>query len=96
VRIVDGVDVGDGILDVVVLHTADLPGLLGSAVDAAQGQQPRVLSRWRGARIRVEANPRQRVLADGEDAGWSPIEATVAPGALGIVVPKVRALPDSP
>jgi YegS/Rv2252/BmrU family lipid kinase len=95
VRIVDGVDVGDGILDIVVLHSADVPGLLGSAVDAAQGQQPRVLSRWRGARIRVEANPRQRVLVDGEDAGWSPIEATVAHGALGVVVPKVRELLDS-
>jgi diacylglycerol kinase family enzyme len=28
------------------------------------------------------------VLTDGEDAGTTPVEASVAPGAISVVVPK--------
>jgi diacylglycerol kinase family enzyme len=71
-----------------VLQVADLRGLLGSAADAAKGQQPRLLSRWRGKEIHVEASPPQAVLADGEDAGVTPVDVTIVPGAVGVVVPK--------
>jgi diacylglycerol kinase family enzyme len=53
-----------------------------------QGQQPPKLSRWRGKEIHVEADPAQAVLADGEEAGWTPLDVTIVPGALGVVVPK--------
>jgi diacylglycerol kinase (ATP) len=88
VRFTEDVDVSDGVLDVVVLQVADLRGLLGSAADAAKGQQPRLLSRWRGKEIHVEASPPQAVLADGEDAGVTPVDVTIVPGAVGVVVPK--------
>lgn len=87
-RIAADVDVSDGLLDVVVAQRADLPGLIGSAADAAQGQQPRMMSRWRGKEIRVETTPPQAVLADGEDAGMTPVDVTVVPGAVGVLVPK--------
>jgi len=87
-RIADDVDVSDGLLDLVVVQRADLPGLIGSAADVAQGQQPRMMSRWRGKEIRVETTPPQAVLADGEDAGLTPVDVTVVPGAVGVLVPK--------
>jgi len=73
---------------VVVVQRADLPGLIGSAADAAQGQQPRMMSRWRGKQIHVETTPSQAVLADGEDAGVTPVDVTVVPGAVGVLVPR--------
>ncbi len=88
VRIAADVDVSDGVLDVIVVQAADLAGLLGSAKDAAQGQQPRLLSHWRGAEIHVESRPVQSVLSDGEKAGRTPVDVTVVPGAVGVVVPK--------
>jgi diacylglycerol kinase (ATP) len=91
ISLADDVDVSDGVLDVFVLHDAKLLGLLGSAADAAQGQQPRSYSRWRGTKIRVEASPAQTVLADGESAGSSPVDVTIVPGAVGVVVPKAAA-----
>jgi YegS/Rv2252/BmrU family lipid kinase len=87
-RIADDVDVSDGLLDVVVVQRADLPGLIGSAADAAQGQQPRMMSRWRGKKIHLETTPPQAVLADGEDAGLTPVDVTVVPGAVGVLVPR--------
>lgn len=88
VKIADGVEVSDGLLDVIVVDLPDLSSLVGSAADLAAGETPRALMRWRGERIRVEARPRQSVLADGEDAGQTPVEATVVPGAIGILVPE--------
>ena len=90
-RIAADVDVSDGLLDVVVVQRADLPGLIGSAADAAQGQQPRMMSRWRGKQIHVETTPSQAVLADGEDAGVTPVDVTVVPGAVGVLVPRAAA-----
>lgn len=87
-RMADDVDVSDGLLDVFVLQRADLPGLIGSAADAMQGQQPRIMSRWRGKSIRVETAQPQAVIADGEDAGLTPVDVTVVPGAVGILVPR--------
>ena len=88
VKIADGVDLSDGLLDVVVVDLPDLSSLMGSAADVAFGEAPRGLTRWRGKRIRVETRPQQPVLADGEDAGKTPVEASVVPGAIGILVPK--------
>jgi diacylglycerol kinase family enzyme len=87
-RIADDVLVSDGLLDVVIVTPADLPGLLGTAVDAMQGQQSRMMSRWRGSEIHVESDPPQPVLADGEEAGSTPVDVVVVPGAVGVVVPK--------
>jgi len=87
-RIATDVDVSDGLLDVVVVQRADLPGLIGSAADAVQGRQPRVMSRWRGKKIHVETTPPQAVLTDGEDAGMTPVDVTIVPGAVGVLVPK--------
>lgn len=93
VRIAEGVDLSDGLLDVVVVERPDLLELAGDAADAAAGEQLRSMSRWTGRRIRVESTPAQPVLSDGEEAGDTPVEVTVLPAAIGIVVPKGVAAP---
>ena len=95
-RIATDVSVSDGLLDVVVVQNTDLPGLLGIAAAAAQGQESALLSRWRGKEIHVESTPVQAVLADGEDAGRTPVDVCVAPGALRVVVPKPVGTPAAP
>lgn len=87
VSIAAGVDPSDGVLDVVVIQGSDIPGLVGSALDAVQGQEPRAVCHWQGRHIRVEAVPQQAVLADGEEAGTTPLEIEVIPSAVRIVVP---------
>ncbi len=94
VRIAADVDVSDGLLDVVIVESGTLPMLLGSAVDAVQGLQPRALSRWRGKEIHVKASPVQKVLADGEEVGHTPVDITVAAGAVRLLVPKPAPPPD--
>jgi diacylglycerol kinase (ATP) len=89
VPIADGVDVSDGLLDAIVIARPDLLQLAGNAADVALGNQWRSVTRWRGKVITVHSKPRQPLLADGEPAGRTPIEVTVVPGAIGIVVPKV-------
>jgi diacylglycerol kinase (ATP) len=87
VSLAAGVDVSDGLLDVVIIQPADLPALLGSAVDAVRGQEPRSLCHWQGTSIQVHSEPAQAVLCDGEDAGRTPVEVEIAPSAVSVVVP---------
>lgn len=88
VRLSDQVDVSDGWLDVIVADNTDLGALAGSAADAAAGVEPRSFTRWCGKSVRVEATPQQSVLSDGEDAGRTPVDVSVVPGALRVVVPR--------
>jgi YegS/Rv2252/BmrU family lipid kinase len=88
VKLASDIDVSDGMLDVVVVQSANLPSLLGSAAAVVQGQEPPILTHWKGKNIRVNASPAQSVLADGEEAGVTPIDVSVAPGAVRVLVPK--------
>jgi diacylglycerol kinase (ATP) len=88
VKIAEDVSVSDGLLDVLVVDRANLLPLLGTATSMAAGQESPNLARWRGNKIAVHSRPRQSVLTDGEPAGRTPVEVTVAPGAVTVVVPK--------
>ena len=88
VKIAQNVSVSDGLLDVVVVESAALSSLLGTAAAAAQGQEPDTMNRWSGKHIHVEATPRQAVLADGEEAGFTPVDVTVLQRAVQVLVPK--------
>jgi diacylglycerol kinase family enzyme len=46
------------------------------------------MSRWRGKQIHVVAKPVQEVFSDGEEAGKTPLDVSVMPGAVGVLVPK--------
>lgn len=87
-KLSDAVDVSDGQLDVIIAEQADLATLAGTAADAVAGAEPRSFCRWTGKKITVKSTPGQSVLADGEDAGTTPVEISVIPGALKIVVPR--------
>jgi diacylglycerol kinase (ATP) len=91
VRIADNVSVSDGLLDLIIVQKTNLPGLLGIATAAAQEEPSTLLNRWSGKEIRVEAKPVQVVLADGEEAGSTPVSVTVVPAAFGVLVPRAVA-----
>lgn len=95
VKLARDIDISSGLLAVVVVDSAALPHLLGSAAAAVQGQEPGGLSRWAGTQIRVEAIPPQVVLADGEEAGSTPIDVTVLHKAVRVLVPKIVSVEDA-
>ena len=86
--IAEGVDTSDGMLDVIVIERADLLTMAASAADVVAGQEARSISHWRGASIRVASQPTQSVVSDGECSGETPVEATLVPGAIKVVVPR--------
>jgi len=90
-KLSDNVDVSDGQLDVIIAESTDLATLAESAADAAGGSEPRSFRRWTGTKIKVESTPAQSVLSDGEDAGKTPVEISIIPGALKIAVPHANA-----
>ena len=83
------IDVSDGLLDVVVIRSADLPSLLAVAASVVRGDEnAEPLLHWQGREIVVEAEPAQSVQADGEVLNPTPVRAKVIPHAVQVVVPK--------
>lgn len=87
-KIAEGVDTSDGMLDVIVIERAALLAMAASAADVVAGQEARCVSHWRGKSIRVASEPAQSVVSDGECSGETPVEAAVVPGAITVVVPR--------
>lgn len=88
VKLSQTVQVGDGLLDVIVIPNVDLGGLLSVAANTTGGDQ---LPRWKGKRIEVTANPPQPVISDGEPIDDTPVIAEVIPQCLIVLVPREAA-----
>jgi diacylglycerol kinase family enzyme len=89
-RLADRVDVSDGQLDVIIAEATDRATQAESATEALGGSEPRLVCRWRGTKIKVESTPVQTVLVDGEEAGKTPVEVSILPGALKVAVPRIN------
>ncbi len=90
------IDAFDGRLDVLVLPSADLRTIaaLGGKVagvldgpDVSDGGPDAALHHLQGTSVRVAAEPRQPVHGDGELLEDTPLEVTVEPGGLRVVLP---------
>lgn len=86
--IANNVSISDGLLDVFLIRKADMASLgelLGSVtgiVDPAN-----LLPHWQVRNVKVVAEPPQKVTADGELLGDTPVDIRVLPGAIRIIVP---------
>lgn len=78
----------DGLLDVVVFEGVSPLGLLGHMVRVAGGRRPPSRFRYlRTARVSITSRRPLAVRADALDAGLTPVEITIRPAVLHVVVP---------
>ncbi len=90
------ISVSDGLLDVVVVRSGDLPSLLSVAASVLAGTEDAgPLQHWQAREILVEIEPAQAVTVDGEmldepdhaAGGSNRIDVKVIPHALQVIVP---------
>lgn len=86
--------VDDGLLDVTIATAENklqavttLLRLLGAAITKTEVNQQNVIH-GRTRRLKVTANPPQKVVVDGEIIGTTPVEVECIPGGLTVLVPK--------
>lgn len=84
ISLAQGIDVSDGLLDVIVVSETTLPMLWDSAAAVAAGDEP--LEHWSGRAITIHSLPTREVTCDGEDAGFTPIDVRVIESAIGVLV----------
>ncbi len=83
------VKIDDGLLDVFVISKMDLLGLFSLAASVVGGSEKKdPAHHWQAQSIKIEADPVQPTQADGEMWGKSPVDISVNPGALNVIVPK--------
>ncbi len=89
VELVPGVDVSDGMLDVILIRPSNLPGLLSVATNALLhlGEEPEPILHWQAREVLIEADPPQPVQVDGEEVPETPFRASVLPKAVRVVCP---------
>ena len=85
ISLAHGIDVSDGLLDVIVVSETTLPMLWDSASSVASGDEP-LFEHWSGRAITIHSLPTREVTCDGEDAGFTPIDVSVIESAIGVLV----------
>lgn len=87
-NLAQGVSVDDGLLDVIVVTTADVAALANIAVSNFLGQDlGNDILHWQGREIRVDADPEQDIALGGHVIGKTPTTISVWPHGLNVVVP---------
>ena len=82
------ISVSDGLLDVLLIRNTDvasLSELVGSLTGLADPANR--LPHWQVRNVSITADPPQRVTADGEVLGSTPVDIKVLPGAVHVIVP---------
>ncbi len=87
-RLAQGVSVDDGLLDVIVVTTADLAALADIAASNFLGLDlGNDILHWQGREIQIEAEPAQDVAIGGDIVSQTPATITIWPSALNVIVP---------
>jgi YegS/Rv2252/BmrU family lipid kinase len=79
--------VDDGLLDVILLRKADVSSLRELIASATGSTDPaKILPHWQARKVSIVADPPQQVTADGEVLGSTPVNISILPGAVHIIV----------
>jgi diacylglycerol kinase (ATP) len=82
------VSISDGLLDVFVIRQVDLLSFLAMATRVVgRTEDPYTFPHWQGTHVVVTADPPQDVEADGELISQTPVDVSIIPGALRVIVP---------
>lgn len=82
------ISVSDGLLDVILIRKADVASL-GELIGSVTGftDPVKLLPHWQVRNVSIAADPPQRITADGEVLGHTPVDINILPGAIRIIVP---------
>ena len=86
--IANNVSVSDGLLDVILIRNADVV-TLGELIGSVTGlsDATKLLPHWQVRKASITADPPQKVTADGEVLGNTPVDIKVLPNAIRVIIP---------
>ena len=86
--LVSGVDIGDGLLDVISVSDLNFSALSAAVKSITdQDPDPEHFRHWQAREVTIASDPPQPIVGDGEKWGKTPVTVKVLPGAIGVVVP---------
>jgi diacylglycerol kinase family enzyme len=88
-RAASGIDISDGLLDVLVVHSEFEELKSGVPGKRSETGLNVVTDHWQAAHIEIEATPPQPVQVDGEMVNDTPLTIQVLPKALRVLAPAI-------
>jgi YegS/Rv2252/BmrU family lipid kinase len=85
---VPGIDVQDGLLDLLVLREQAGLSLLTHGLEHTIRHSEELFYHWQARQIRIEADPPQPVHIDGETGRTTPVDITILHKAVRVLVPR--------
>ncbi len=85
---VPDIDVSDGLLDVIIIKSADAASIVTMAGSAlAQKKPENVLSQWKGKRIEINMPEGQTLMIDDAEVKTRQLAIEIIPGGINILAP---------
>jgi YegS/Rv2252/BmrU family lipid kinase len=85
---VPGINVEDGLLDLVVLREKVSRTLLTQDIEHSINPSDDLFDHWQARQICIESDPPQPVHIDGEMVGTTPVTIEILPRAIRVIVPR--------
>ncbi len=91
IDIAPGMNVSDGLLDIIIIRKGNLPALISVATAAIldSAREPEPLLHWQARKIQIATKPSLQAQADGEEISPTPLQAHVIPKATRIICPPI-------
>lgn len=85
-----GISVGDGLLDIVLMHDTDIGSLIRIAGSTLLHQESKLLEHWACKKVIITMDHKQSYICDDAERQAKKIKIEVQPKAIRILVPKVK------
>jgi diacylglycerol kinase (ATP) len=87
-KLVEAIDVSDGLLDVIVIRRGDWRSFLSLVLSMiTRNEAAKPIYHWQAREIGLTTRPPQTLQIDGEIVGQTPLTATILPQAARFIVP---------
>ena len=91
ISLAPGIDVADGLLDIVLIRQTDMMALVKMATGVLLQNEPsNIRKHWQAKEIKIEIEQAQSIICDDEEVRLEAIEISVLPKSAHVLVPKAN------
>jgi diacylglycerol kinase (ATP) len=89
VSLLPNIDISDGLLDVILFKTANVPSLIEWVKSTVAQKKPTgAIKQWKAKEVEITVSPKQTIICDDITINTKKIKAKIVPESIHLIVPK--------